>query len=527
MLTYCGRSAHRPGPHTPYLLFDPETLVVTWDLQTGGVVSAIEHKRSSHEKAEEPCITYSMEGKVAILSRLDPVGAIISIFDVVAGIYMHDVNCPQLGGSRLYHIWTHGESIRFVTAKPTRIAIWEVGFALGAVSTEVETLPGPHNLSGMVHFWFLPVSCQAVFVHCNQILVWDARNSKYLLRKRDIDPRHAITSFSDGHFFACSIAGSGVYLWKDSPAGYMDLGKLSPDAQFHIPLLSPNGGSIITCCGHMVRLWHTGDFTADPPSAMDQLPWQNGKFVLDFLPDESLAVFARQEDHTVTVLDLKSGVPCFTIYTSMQVYGLKLIGNTVVVMGDEKAVTWNLQEGNPPPGSQMNVEESTRTINYGKVHNSATIAASISHDFEYIALASSNMDTEEEFLDVYCVSTGLSLRITAWVLAMWFGPEGHNIWCASDTGVKVFTITQDPLDQTETVVDIGSESWGCPWESACGYKVTNDGWIFGLDGKRLLMLPPPWQTGAARRVWNGKFLALLHATLPEPVIIELENDLHL
>jgi hypothetical protein len=37
------------------------------------------------------------------------------------------------------------------------------------------------------------------------------------------------------------------------------------------------------------------------------------------------------------------------------------------------------------------------------------------------------------------------------------------------------------------------------------------------------MLPPLWQSfESVDRVWNGKFLALLHGSLPEPVILELE-----
>jgi ABC-type nitrate/sulfonate/bicarbonate transport system permease component len=55
---------------------------------------------------------------------------------------------------------------------------------------------------------------------------------------------------------------------------------------------------------------------------------------------------------------------------------------------------------------------------------------------------------------------------------------------------------------------------GSPWVSSHGYQVTDDWWILGPDGKRLLMLPPLWQSwSAVQRVWKGRFLALLHANV--------------
>ena len=105
---------------------------------------------------------------------------------------------------------------------------------------------------------------------------------------------------------------------------------------------------------------------------------------------------------------------------------------------------------------------------------------------------------------------------TALGLLGWSGPD------TNDT-VAVYTVTQGGLDCTRTSADIEDESWGHPWGSSCGYRVTKDGWILSASGKRLLMLPNPWQWPyRIHRVWNGKYLAWLHNTLPGPVILELE-----
>ena len=62
------------------------------------------------------------------------------------------------------------------------------------------------------------------------------------------------------------------------------------------------------------------------------------------------------------------------------------------------------------------------------------------------------------------------------------------------------------------------------WEPSRGYQVTDDWWILGSDGKRLLMLPPLWQSPLpSDRIWDRRCVALLHDGAPEPVILELDD----
>ena len=247
-----------------------------------------------------------------------------------------------------------------------------------------------------------------------------------------------------------------------------------------------------------------------------------GNFVLEFFPDKPLAAAARKGDETVTVLDLKSGVPQLIINTSIGIYGLRPIESTIVVIGDEKVIKWNLPGENILPGARMNVEDSTQTIQFRNKDNNTVAAASISLDSRYIALASTGKEIGS-LLDVYCLSTGQDLRVKVWAPALWFAPGRHSIWCAANDKAEVFTITQDTLIRTKSAVDIEEGSWGCPWGSSQGYEVTDDGWVLGVNGKRLLMLPPLWQPPLkVDRVWDGRFLALLHGALPQPVILELD-----
>ena len=527
----------RQGDHLNILEF-----VVTWDLQTGSAVRVIERERPFDTRVGDAQMSYLMDGKmIAVLSRYES-STIISIHDVVSGVYMHDVDHgPRTnldldpGAPYVYKIWAHGKSLRFATPEPTGITIWEVGLAPGATPIEVETVSVPDNTvetfafkprtqRDIAYTEFHPASCRLAFIGTGGILmVWDARATKFLLH----NPGNAFyrwMSFSpDSRFFACSTTGFEAYLWKESPTGYTLFEKLPTGFHHPNPCFSQNGESVITFSHYTIQLWHMKRFTTITSSPLTQTvqPFDEN-FVLEFLPDRSLAIVARKEDDTVTVLDLRSGVPQLTIDTSIEVYGLRAVNNTIVVIGGEKAITWNLPGGNSHPTARMTIEDSTRTINFRDAdHSTRAIAASISIDFQYIAL--SWHDDKENFLDVYCTSTGRNLCVeTEWKVALWFAPDGHNIWCADENGAEVITITQDALDYNETWADI--EDGSCPWGPSRGYGVTDDGWILGGGGKRLLMLPPLWRSPrSGDQVWNGQFLALLHGGLPEPVILELEQ----
>ena len=412
-------------------------------------------------------------------------------------------------------MWVHGRFLRFVTAGPTKITIWEVEFTLGTIPVEVETLSFPDNINHMARFEFLPASHQAVFAYPNQIFVWDGQNSEVLLHHTGANFHPPMAFSSNGHFLACSATGLGIFLWRDSPTGYKLHGKLPSSSQYISPLLSPDGKSGITFGGSMVQLWHTSNFSTTSSNTSTPGPKQTENFILDFLLDRSLATATRQGDNTVMVLDLMSGNPQLTIETSMEVYGLRLTNNNIVAIGCEKVIIWNLPAENPLPDTILSIEDSIQTIYLCSEQRSYVTAASMSLDFHHIALVGEWGLTSDP-------GSPTQQHLGGTIGNLWFTPGG-DIWCpVGENRAEVWTITSNDLSCKMVVDDIEDGSWGCPWGSSHGYKVTDDGWVLNVDGKRLLMLPPPWQSSVVQRVWNGRFLALLHASLPEPVIIDLE-----
>ena len=507
-----------------------ELFVVSWDLQTGGVASIIRWPAPGRSEARTCSVTYSANGKIVGVSHsIDghrSKHSDIFICDVTSGVLMHS---HSLNGTSLLsnYIWIHGESLRFATADATTITIWEVQFALGATPTEVETLPAPGGLC--ITFQLLPDPSRLVFAYLDQgrILVWDARYSRYLLECADVMFCPTMSFSHNGRFFACSTIKSETYLWKESPVGYTLLGIVTSTGH---PLLAGNGESIVIHSGCTIQLWRTRSFTTIPSSILAKGPQYPEGFILEFCPDERLAVVAKKGNNTVAVLNLKSGVLQLTIDASMGVYGLGVIKNTVAIIGDEKAIAWDLPAGDCVSNARVGLECSSWTINL-RVRDSLpnpVTGALISPDSRHIAFVMYELHGNfcHTVLHIYNATTGEHLwRRHVWGNTIRFSLDGRDVWCADGIGrMWVWRVgdEQGALKRLMDEVDMEHPPEGNPWGSSCGYRVTNDWWILGPDGKRLLMLPPPWQSYAVQRVWKGRFLALFHGELSEPIILELE-----
>ena len=511
--------------------------VVSWDLQTGGVASVIRLQGPDQYIVGNPSITYSEDGKmVGVLYQYHGDTASIFICDVVTGVHTHS---HSLNGSIacLGDIWTRGESLQFATASTTAFTIWGVGFVSGGAPTVVETLPVPDDFDlsmfphghndkrmGRVQLLLLPILSRLALAFEGKILVWDAQHSKFLLCCTDtiFVPR---MSFSrDGLFFACLTTGSDIYLWKESSTGYVLHEILAPGTAHPNPLLSQNGESIVAFGRRTTWLWRTNEFTTLPSSISTRAPRPIETFALDFSPDGTLAVTAMNKSNTVTILNLKSDVPQLTIDVGVRVDGLRVVGDTVVVIGDRKVIAWDLLAGAPDAG--VSLQDSSWSINLGGSQEDYVANGTISPDSRYVALATMGSPGLQFRLCIYSASTGEYLGhgiVGAGI--PWFAPDGRHVWYATTSGTAMawrIGSGEDVLERLEHAVDIEHPPEGYPWGSSRGYRVTKDWWILGPDEKRLLMLPPTWQSFALHRVWKGQFLALLHSGLSEPVILEVE-----
>lgn len=514
MLTYSGPNH-----------LDQELFVISWDLQTGGIAGINKWQVSVQDIIVAPSITYSTDGKmVGVFCQPLDGAARIFICTVASGIYTtsHSVDTGvQLPGN----IWTSGGSLRFATADRITITIWEIGFAPGAAPVKVKTLPAPSSLIDCKRtgVQLLPSLYWLAIAYSDKVLVWDAWNSRCLLQHTDTGFGSKMSFSPNGHFFACKTSRSEVYLWRQSSNGYILYKVFFSGSVYSTPVFSQNGGSIAMFGGHTIQLWRTKSFTSPSSSSLTRVPQGTGNFVLDFSPDGMLAAVAMQKDDLVTVIGLKSGAPQLTIDVGMEVYGLRVIRDSIVIMGDCKVVAWNLPAGNCVPDSRVGPKDSSWTINLSSQQDcSGVIHVSVSPDCDH------NVFITEDPTNSQCVShtsTGelLSDHLLVKTEAMsWFTKGGQNIWHTKDQ-YSADTCRVDGPDTLGSQVHIaGFEHPLAKYpQRSCGYQVTDDWWVCDLDGKRLLMLPPPWASDLVHCMWKGQYLVLLHCGLSEPVILDL------
>ena len=521
-----------------------ELFVISWDLQTGGIASVIRWQSPGMFAVLDGSITYSANGKLVgtLHNDSDTKTLNISICNVASGVYMssHLLSC---GTWFSRNIGTCGESLQFATADTTTITIWDARFTSGGTPIKVETLPTPPNFDSppcISHVQFLLSSCILALASENKVLVWDAWNSRCLLYCTDTGSNPKISFSSNGHFFAYATS-SDVYLWKESPTGYIlhktfQLGPPIDQGFYRLQLLfSWDGESIAMYSDVTIRLWQTNCFTTSVSGISTQTPKSSENFILDFSPDGMLVAVARKNGNAVMVLNPKSGALLLAIDTgTWDVCGLGVTGNTVVVIGDGKVIAWNLPAEGCVPNNRVDPGDSSWIISLkavpGIFNNSEwgkVLSASISPNSHYVALVMEDLSSSmSDDLCIYSTATGECLGYGSTdKQTAFFTPDGCNIWC-TDSGheAEVWSVGsgQNVLEHLGHTIDVEDPPEGYPWASSYGYEVMDGLWILGPDGKQLLMLPPLWQSYLASRVWKGQFLALLHGGLLEPVILELE-----
>jgi len=518
-----------PRDWSLWLCFSPDSRLLTrfnnkleltsWDLQTGGPVSTI----PGLGDPRNVCIssTYSTDGKLLAVAYEDIgySGSTILIYDLLSRTCTCCYDSPQ--GPKMVSIWTHGGCIRFAVVGSGSITIWEVGFTSTDAPIEVERFPVPGNFGYLEGALFLPALSRFASNSQAGVMVWDARNSKLLLNTGKIEAVGMSFSY-DGRFFAYGTTTAEIYIWKESDAGYKLHRKLLPTyLSYSKPFISPDGESIVTTHGFVIQLWRTADPTPSP--SVD--PTRSGDyFILEFSPDETLAVVGRVLGNTATVLDLKSGDPRLIVDAGMGIIGLRVTLDTIVVVGEGKIVTWTLPTGDCTFNARVNTDESVRatTYNYSVPYRRIMFpCASVSPNLNQVAIVKGFSDG----LDIHDASTGEHLAGTiAKVLMPWFTPDGHEVWCMPNRTLEGWAIVKDSESGVAKLEPVGPTihpSGGIPQRSSRGYQVSDDWWVVSPSGKRLLWLPHDWRSYEWSRRWSGRFLGLWHKELPEAVILEL------
>ena len=244
--------------------------LLTWDLQTGGSIDAA----FPEDMYSVLSSTYSMDGKLlAVAYSDDPGEATLVATHDLSTTRTHRYRVPE--GRVLRPIWTHHKFLRFATAKPGSITIWEVEFTLTQLKV-VESFPAPDEIANAdeyTKFLFLPTLSRLAVVLEDTLSIWDIRDSRLLLNAHFL--ARQLSFSSDGRFFACTpMATMEVRIWKECPTGYVLHQKLATIGLSAPACLSPNGESILISPNSKIHLRHTrydSSQSSDPENRSAQL----------------------------------------------------------------------------------------------------------------------------------------------------------------------------------------------------------------------------------------------------------------
>ena len=541
-----------PATHKQRLGFSPGSRfltlcmgekIISWDLQTGGPLGATP-SGLGHGDVAPISFKHSKDGKVVAVACKshvrhaigDKYDTFVYTYDLLSGERVGSHRVPE--GWMIYPIWTYDEYLRLATIDPRSIRIWQFSFTSEDPPVEVTSLPVPDGITDADHFLFLPTLSRLAFILGGTIQVWDLKTQLLLLESElTPDPKVAWQlldppwgSFSsDGYFFAYANTAGEVCIWKESPAGYL-LHQRLPFFTSHSspgPLLSPNGESIIIPLISKIHRWHTRDQYLSLPSVLNE---DSGRrtFTVGFSADAKFAAFGRQKGNMVTVIDLKSGEPKWITNVGVEIDCFGMAGSTVVLVGGEKIVTWNLPGGDSAFNTSINDSVRTTTLHHSSKPRSlgTPIHMSIFPDLSRIIVARFLQQLFGDSLEVYDVSTGLCLaRIMTWnVMRPLFTQDGCKVWVGANSSGE--WVQCEIIEDSESgVIELKLQRARTPQsegfrESSSGYEVTDGGWVLSPSQKRLLWLPHRWRSYGQKRAWGGRFLGLLHSELSEVVVLE-------
>lgn len=261
-------------------------------------------------------------------------------------------------------IWTQGEFLQISTMKSGRIIIWKVKFTWEDPPEVVESLPAPDEMSDIKAFrisLFSPtLSHLALYLKDHFLLIWDAQNSKSLL-KIPFFPSHQMTFSSHGHFACFNQMTNECYVWMQSPANYILHQKFpfKKGAAFKNLVFSPNGELIVMSLQQSIHLWHIKD---PIPSNTPALLFNCQYDIMKISQSGTTAAFAYYQEGIV-VLDIQSGNTKLAVSIDVKVETLGVTDSRIVVVGEGKIITWNLDMGNKRPATIKNSVQIT-TFNH-------------------------------------------------------------------------------------------------------------------------------------------------------------------
>ena len=303
------------------------TTIIIWDIQTGEVA-----KELQYDKPFSDSLVWSSDGRTigTIVWDQTTHTLVVDRSDVASGT----LSSTTLQSRYKPHLWAHGGSFRVMTTardgEACTVDILEVGSALTkAESFSIRLGEGDYRIES-----FSPTTYHISLENSEKLLVLDIRNSEVLLDEAGNFDAHRFSP--DGRSFAASRL-ENFYTWK------CDNGHYLPERDFPTLagscsnlLFSPSSSSILGNLREILKIWRLDGPSVDSTIYSHQLATfsRSGTYIATTCLRES----------TVTTSNFFSPTPSQYIDTDIEILGLGLTNNVLLVVGSEVVMAWVLTE---------------------------------------------------------------------------------------------------------------------------------------------------------------------------------------
>jgi len=309
-----------------------DVTIVIWDVQTGGVVKEIQHHVPSlWWCGGEIQLVWSLDGGLTSIGFQDSMDytQAVHTYDIASGAALPPVILQPEGGQ---YLWAHNKTFRIIMMgnEGCTFNTFEVGYTL----TKIESFPVQLGKQRWQIGSFSPTTYRVSLSGHSQLLIWDIQKSGGLLNEKFFY-NHSFSS-DGGHFAAFSVCDD-IHIWKYNGGHYIRWREISnyvPDC--HDLLFSPISPLLLGGFLGALKLWYLGG-----PSIASTT---HGQHLGIFSSSGTYIITANYEKSTVTITNTFSKTPSQYIDTHMEISGLALIGNVLLVMGLKVAVAWLLTE---------------------------------------------------------------------------------------------------------------------------------------------------------------------------------------
>ena len=319
--------------------------ITIWDIQTGGVVKEIEGGATNHSLHS---LVWSLDGTTicAIFPTEELTWAVVK-WEVASG---KEASIGEFRSLAKPFLWSNNDTLRVMVMlgnggnnddERSRVTadileVWPI-----PIDDPVESFPIGVNPDGpSISFSFSPsarrISVTDSLCREGTLFAFDIRNSKVLFRGRGYFSQSHLSP--DGSLLA-ACQPDAVCTWKyTSEQGYVPWRKFpswhTRDLAPRYCRLSTTSSSILISCNDFLEIRHLEDPQTNPPPQPDNSYDQ-------FSTDGAYVVTVPRGGRTIAITNLHKHLS-WSIDTELDIQGLALTNNVLLVGGDGMVVGWRL-----------------------------------------------------------------------------------------------------------------------------------------------------------------------------------------